>query len=281
VWINDGNGFFTDSGQILGNSWSGDVGLADFDGDGDLDAFVSTTNPPYTNKVYVNDGSGNFTDSGQSLGNSNTWRLDVGDVDLDGDLDVMVGNQAGGANKVWLNNGTGVFTDSGQNLGNSASNGTLLGDLDGDGDLDAFAFNMGGQPNRVWLNQLVQYACVGFNPPMDHSPVKVKKKRALPLKMQLLDSDGFLVTDESIEAAPVIQVSYTPQSGGDPTDVSDEALPAGLGTLGNQFVFTEDQKWQYNLKTNNLTAPGTYLISIVPGNSYVINPNCGASFVIE
>jgi hypothetical protein len=204
----------------------------------------------------------------------------VGDVDLDGDLDVMVGNENAGPNKLWLNDSMGNFTDSGQNLGNSNSRGVLLGDLDDDGDLDAFVFNF-GQPNRVYFNQLKRYTCVGFEPPMDVGPVKVKKNRALPLKMQLFDEDGFVVTDESIEAPAVIEVRFTSQVGGDPIDVSDDAVAVGLGTAGNQFVFTEDEKWQYNLKTKNLTATGTYFISVVPGDSYVINPPCAASFVIQ
>ena len=40
VWLNDGSGTFTDSGQSLGDSSSWAVALGDLDGDGDLDAFV-------------------------------------------------------------------------------------------------------------------------------------------------------------------------------------------------------------------------------------------------
>ncbi len=41
VWVNDGGGVFSDSGQSLGSSWSVGVALGDVDGDGDPDAFVS------------------------------------------------------------------------------------------------------------------------------------------------------------------------------------------------------------------------------------------------
>ena len=93
MWLNDGSGTFTDTGQALRASSSIDesygVDLADVDGDGDVDAFVANYND--YNKVWLNDGSGNFTDSGQSLRYSssydNSWDIELADLDGDGDLD--------------------------------------------------------------------------------------------------------------------------------------------------------------------------------------------------
>ncbi|MFC1952598.1 FG-GAP-like repeat-containing protein [Chloroflexota bacterium] len=149
VWLNDGSGNFTNSGQFLGDSPSTGVSMGDVDSDGDLDAFV--TNHWQANKIWLNNGSGNFTDSGQSLSNSPDEDVSLGDIDGDGDLDAFIANDQQ-ANTVWLNNGSGNFTDSGQSLGNSDSMKVSLGDVDSDGDLDAFVANFGSQANKVWLN---------------------------------------------------------------------------------------------------------------------------------
>jgi YVTN family beta-propeller protein len=124
------------------------------------------------------------------------------------------------------------------------------------------------------------YSCVGFDPPLNAGPVKVTKKRALPFKAQLLDAAGVPVTNSGIAAPPVLQVFFTPTTGGTPQDVTSSALPVGLGNEGNQFQFNVD-KWQYNLKTTNYSAPGTYTASITSGDNYTINPSCQVSFVIE
>ena len=125
------------------------------------------------------------------------------------------------------------------------------------------------------------FTCVGFDPPLDTSPVKVKKNRVLPLKAEMLDSESLPITDLDVVAPPVIQVLFSAVSGDPPIDVTDDALPAGQGTEGNQFEFS-DERWRFNLKTKNYTAAGTYTISMVSGDAseYVLS-GCSVDFVIE
>ena len=66
-------------------------------------------------------------------------------------------------------------------------------------------------------------------------------------------------------------------------DVTDDALSAGAGTDGNQFELL-DSKWQFNLKTKNYTAAGSYTTTMKSGDTdeYVIDdPTCTGVFVIN
>ncbi|MBN2475534.1 MAG: VCBS repeat-containing protein [Pirellulales bacterium] len=158
IWVNDGYGVFSDSGQSLGNAPSHAVALGDLDGDGDLDAFVGNMGGDVgvPNRVWLNDGYGVFSDSGQSLGSLRTHDVALGDLDGDGDLDAYVANSGFHylhvmRDEVWLNDGQGHFTDTGQSLGDEHSSDVELGDVDADGDLDAF-IAVSDDPNVVWLN---------------------------------------------------------------------------------------------------------------------------------
>jgi hypothetical protein len=122
--------------------------------------------------------------------------------------------------------------------------------------------------------------CAGFEPPMDIYPVRVKKNRALPLKAELFDADGFPMTDADLTAPPIVQVWFN--SVGDGDDVTDEVSSVGQGDEGNQFVFTGGGRWQFNLSTKNYTSPGKYTVLMQSGDEseYVIEPTCMTEFVI-
>ena len=80
--------------------------LGDFDGDDDLDAFV--TNFVHGNSVWLNDGTGNFT-AGAAYPGEGTEKMDLGDIEGDGDLDAFTTNHTL-TNKIWLNDGLANFT---------------------------------------------------------------------------------------------------------------------------------------------------------------------------
>lgn len=144
VWLNDGAGTFSDSGQLLGRSEDLAVALGDLDGDGDLDAFFGGV---AADTVWLNDGAGTFSDSGQILGQSETRQVQLFDLDGDGDLDAFCAGP--GAWQVWLNQ-RGVF-EPGARADFSQWYGVTAGDLDGDGDADVFA-GLLDQEVQLWLN---------------------------------------------------------------------------------------------------------------------------------
>jgi hypothetical protein len=160
LWLNDGHGKFTDSGQRLGFTNASAVALGDLDGDRDLDAFIANSSHAGANpadKVWLNDGHGVFSDSGQSLGSFYDLTVELGDLDGDGDLDAFTGIWQGLA-RVWLNDGKGKFVDSKVRIVSLNSAGAAIADLDGDVDLDVFVSTntwAGGDGlPKLWLNQL-------------------------------------------------------------------------------------------------------------------------------
>jgi len=152
------NPIFVDSGQNLGQSTSKNIALADFDEDGDTDAWVVNYDGN-ADVIWINDGVGFFTQGQKIQDQDDSLGIDVGDLDNDGDIDAFVVFNNGKPNKVYLNQGKDNngnwlgFIDSGLNLGNSMSINVALGDLDCNGYLDAFVVNWQGQPDKVYLNQ--------------------------------------------------------------------------------------------------------------------------------
>ncbi|MFM1824356.1 MAG: hypothetical protein RI967_2622 [Planctomycetota bacterium] len=163
VFENDGVAHFTDRTletgipQLLRSSG---IVAADYDGDGDLDLFL--TRWMQTARLFRNDGGFRFTDvtlaaglgglSGPGSGSS------FGDFDGDGDLDLAVGIRTGtlnnlGRNRFYRNDGDGTFTNIAAELGVDDAFATfhcLLQDLDRDGDCDLYVSNDKGTGGGAW-----------------------------------------------------------------------------------------------------------------------------------
>lgn len=174
IFANDGNGAgagrFIDrtagSGLPILSKASGIV-AADYDGDGDLDLFV--TRWLASAVLLRNDGALRFTNvtaQAQLSGISGPGSgCAFGDFDGDGDLDLAVGMRTSSAgnlarNRFYRNNGDGTFTDIAASLGVNDGFATfqcILQDLDRDGDCDLYVSNDKGVAgiswNRLFRNQ--------------------------------------------------------------------------------------------------------------------------------
>ncbi len=154
ILLNDGQGNYSLSDQLLSNRQNGNVMLFDMDKDGDLDAYVTSWGEPDILWKNEND---TFIAEQEFITNSSV-DLDIGDLNNDGLIDIFLAccgyGPASRPSRILLNNGDGTFSLDAQEIGNNISQGVSLGDLDNDGDLDAFIINSynGGQPNEIWLN---------------------------------------------------------------------------------------------------------------------------------
>ena len=152
--INDGTGKFTNESsnripQV--NHDSEDIGIADFDEDGDLDIIVVSEDDK-TNEFYLNNGDGSFSNAGDRIpvtGTSNA--VLVIDVNQDGHADIIIGNN--GQNNILINNGDGQFADETElrlELFKDVTQSLAAGDINNDGYFDIVFANEGN--NRILLN---------------------------------------------------------------------------------------------------------------------------------
>jgi enediyne biosynthesis protein E4 len=179
LYRNNGDGTFTD---VSDASWAADfrgsMGLAtgDYDGDGDLDLFIShwidqenalysnlwqeegaIANAAATRAIHLVDESYSASLGEESL-DFVGWGTDLFDYDNDGDLDIFVTNGhtfqhlnkpeslIAQKDQLFRNDGNGIFTDVTESTGIAAlplrvGRGVAFGDYDADGDIDLFIVN--------------------------------------------------------------------------------------------------------------------------------------------
>jgi hypothetical protein len=158
IWINSGNGIFTESGQFLGSGDSRSVALADLDGDGDLDIIVANAGSgiPNDDEIWINQGGAQGGATGvfvldQSLANGQSFVVKVGDLNGDGAPDAIIATVQGV--QIWWNDGNGNFS-AGPTVPFLGLNNIALGDLDGDGDLDIVIAGEGELfPSQIFWNE--------------------------------------------------------------------------------------------------------------------------------
>ncbi|NNE09194.1 MAG: hypothetical protein HKN20_11590 [Gemmatimonadetes bacterium] len=136
------------------------VCIFDFEGDGDLDVYV-TNGVGSPNQLFLNDGGFTFTEAVNANGAADSGHAKAciaADYDNDGDPDLYV-THYGEPNRLYRND-AGTFVDiaSVANVGggNLYSTGAAWGDVNADGRLDLYVTNRGitlaGEPNLLYRN---------------------------------------------------------------------------------------------------------------------------------
>jgi len=166
--LNDGQGVFV---SCLELPWSGTQeiagALADLDGDGNLDAAITTAMPGLgpQDRLCLGNGAGLFSCSPIGFANDHA-AVAIGDIDGDGGLDIVFARGLTGVNTVYCpGNGSGAFPTCFLLGGPMAlANAVVLADLDGDGRAEAaFASAGAGQSN-------VLCRFLGYAPPPGSEP---------------------------------------------------------------------------------------------------------------
>ena len=148
LWINNGSGVFTDSGQSLGSGSPLDVVVGHFNADTYPDVFCLNQNGG--NRLWLNNSSGVLTDTGVSIAPSFGTAVAAYDYDDDNDLDLWVGygGFSPGLDRIMLNDGTGSFS-FGDQLADISTRDLLVADFTGDGTEDVFVASGQGD-HQLW-----------------------------------------------------------------------------------------------------------------------------------
>jgi len=158
VYLNDGQGGFSDSGLSFATGAVRDIAIGDIDGDGDLDLVtaegISQAGAPTTRRFLNTINPARFAPNGTNVGNetNTTFGIALGDVNGNGHLDVVSANGTQPA-RLYLNDGHGGFPATGTAIdaGGATLFSPVLADVNGDGRPDLLLGTIGGT-NRLHLN---------------------------------------------------------------------------------------------------------------------------------
>jgi hypothetical protein len=201
VWLNQGGGTFTNATNVVISDENGmGSAVGDYDGDGDLDWFVSSIRDAdgvtegnwgtSGNRLYRNRGDGTFEDATDQAGVRDGawgWGASFADFNDDGLLDLVHVNgwpqgspQFRGTNaRLFIAGSAGVFVDQAAALGldeQIGGRGVVCFDYDGDGDLDIFVANNNG-PHHLWRNEGGRAATISWCACSGRRPIRSRSGR--------------------------------------------------------------------------------------------------------
>lgn len=145
----------------IGNWQNCNAESADFDGDGDMDVFITGETGGInviTTRLYFNNGNGTFTPSTQTFTPVTQGDLKLLDYNKDGRIDISyTGLSSSPGNyifRLYLNNGNGLFTEQPVNVPVTDNSSLDWADVEGDGDMDLL-FNVRKPGNFIVVNLFI------------------------------------------------------------------------------------------------------------------------------
>jgi len=146
IYQNVNNTDFVSINAPLRGVKNGKAVWGDFDGDRDLDVFLTgeTSNFQLVSYFYRNDGKKGFTEIGTSILGMRSGDVQVMDYDCDGDLDLLVSGESiyGPTTRVYRNDGKFIFMDANDGLPGVYLGGAYWADYDKDCDAEIFIIGM-------------------------------------------------------------------------------------------------------------------------------------------
>lgn len=237
VWLNHGNGTFTDSNQRLGGGGTTVVGLGDLDGDGDLDAFVGNSE---ADTVWINNANAPLAhdDTFTVPEGSRNNQLDVlaNDTDADGDALRIVAVGAPTSGTVSISSLYLFFTPT------QYFSGTAV-----------FTYTV-SDPGGLTDTALVTVTVAGINdPPVARDDVDTTNED-IPKAMDVLSNDS-----DPDGQMPFLWAVTTPAHG-------------SAAIIGSAVVYTPLADWSgtdgftYTISDGTLTDTARVTVTVVPVN---------------
>ncbi len=283
LFVNDGNGNFTEQADLHGlkigaQTWTAD--FADYDNDGDFDAFL--TNHDVPSQLLRND-NGMFVDVTASAGvNVTVYPIQgiMKDFDNDGFVDILV---AGGDEQFFHNDGDGTFTEITGLFDGEDMESFAIGDLNHDGFLDIYGgyASVFTSPTNVddalWMNNANGNNYIA----VDLQGV-VSNRSAIGAKVEIYGDWGVQVREiRAGECYGIVNTTTAHFGIGTATEIDQIIVkwPSGIVDVvndpsPNQFI---------TIIENNCVSPDLTITpmggdnSICPGESLTLNATSGLS----
>lgn len=277
LYHNNGDGTFTDVAAEAGVDEphvGAGVTMADYDGDGWLDMYVTSHGPPEArepgrHRLWHNNGDGTFTDRAAEA--DVAWTTSVSadgfgaafsDYDLDGDLDLFVAGWRRGtdSNRLFRSNGDGTFTDVTEEVGivneGVRGFGPCWTDLDDDLDPDLLLIADFGT-TQVYVNDDGTFRQV-----QDEWGIPLGDSQAMGTTVADVDNDGQLdwyvtaIHDDDAEGRGLGNLLFMRQPDGTFLDRAIElgAADGGWG-WGTVDVDLDHDGWVDLVETNGWSLP--------------------------